>query len=185
MNTKELLALVEEGQISEERIDESVRRILRTKFQLGLFENPYVDVENAVATVGRKEFIEKGKIAQRKSIVLLKNEMNVDSSFALPLSGKPIIYVENIDKDIASQYATVVDSLDDADFAVLRLQTPWDPREGNMIESFFHQGRLHFSEPELSRILEITEKKPTIICVYMDRPAMIPEIAEKTKGSPG
>lgn len=182
MNTQELLELIAEGKIAKARIDESARRILRTKFQLGLFDNPYVDVDRAVSMVGSKEHMEKGKIAQRKSIVLLKNEMEQDSSFVLPLSGKPNLYVENMDKHVVSQYGTVVDSLADADFAILRLQTPWEPRDGNFIEAMFHQGRLDFKEPELSRILEITEKKPTIICMYMDRPAVMLEIVKGTVG---
>lgn len=178
MNTVELLELIAEGQISETRIDASARRILRTKFQLGLFDNPYVDVEEAVAIVGSNAHQEKGKIAQRKSIVLLKNDMHADSSFVLPLAGKPKIYVENIDATVAAGYGVTVDSLDDADIAILRLQTPWEPRDGNFIEALFHQGHLDFKEPELSRILEITRKKPTVICIYMDRPAVMPEIAE-------
>lgn len=182
MNTEELLELIAEGQITEARIDESAKRILRTKFQLGLFDNPYVDVELATSTVGSKEHTEQGKIAQRKSIVLLKNEMKADSSLILPLSGTPKIYIENFKKEIAGDYGIVVDSLVDADFAILRLQTPYEPRDGNFIEAMFHQGYLDFKEPELSRILEIIQKKPTIICMYMDRPAVMPEIVEGTVG---
>jgi beta-glucosidase len=180
MNTKELLELIAEGLITEARIDASARRILRTKFQLGLFDNPYVDVDEAVSIVGSAANQEKGKIAQRKSIVLLKNDMQADSSYVLPLAGKPAIYVENIDAAIAAGYGVVVDSLYDADIAILRLQTPWEPRTGNFIEAMFHQGYLDFQEPELSRILEITRKKPTVICMYMDRPAVMPEIAESS-----
>ena len=76
----------------------------------------------------------------------------------------------------------VVDSLDQADIAVLRLQTPWKEMNGNFIEAMFHQGDLDFRDPELSRILEITKKKPTIICMYMDRPAVMPEIAASAVG---
>ncbi|MCK5701750.1 MAG: glycoside hydrolase family 3 C-terminal domain-containing protein, partial [Cyclobacteriaceae bacterium] len=176
-NTEELLELVKEGQVTEDRIDESVRRLLRAKFQTGLFDNPYVDVDVAERTVGKSEFVEKGKIAQRKSIVLLKNKMKHDSTFLLPLKSDVKIYVENIDKNVAGQYATVVDSLNDADFAVLRLQTPWKQMNGNFMEALFHQGHLNFKEPELSRILEISHKKPTVICMYLDRPAVMPEIA--------
>ena len=182
MNTAELLELIQEEQINESRIDQSVKRLLRAKFQLGLFDSPYVDAEKAEQIVTNKESIKKGKLAQRKSIVLLKNEMNVDSSFVLPLDKNLKIYTENIEMDIASDYATIVDSLDDADFAILRLQTPWEPRSGDMIESFFHQGRLNFEEPELSRILRITKEKPTIICMYMDRPAVMPEIIKNSSG---
>ncbi|UCG88758.1 MAG: glycoside hydrolase family 3 C-terminal domain-containing protein [Gemmatimonadota bacterium] len=180
-NTEELLELIEEGSISEGRIDESARRILRTKFQLGLFDDPYVDAEEAVGIVGSEEHMEMGRLVQRKSIVLLKNEMRADSSYALPLARGLNIYVENIDQETASDYANVVDDLDEADVAVLRLQAPWEPREG-MIEGFFHQGDLDFKEPELSRILDITQRVPTIVAIYLDRPAVIPEIVERAVG---
>lgn len=181
-NSDELLELVAEGQVSELRIDESARRLLRAKFQIGLFDNPYLDVDVAVRTVGKKEFVEKGKEAQRKSIVLLKNVMNADSTMTLPLSGNVRIYVENIDKDVAGGYATIVDSLDDADIAVLRLQTPWTPMSGNFIETMFHQGQLDFQVEELNRILDIAAKKPTVICMYLDRPAVMPELANNVVG---
>ena len=92
------------------------------------------------------------------------------------------IYVENVDKEVAAEYAQVVDSVDEADFAVLRLQTPWEPKNGNMIENFLHQGYLDFQEPELSRILDIVRKKPTVVCMYLERPAVIPEIANSVVG---
>lgn len=181
-NTRELIELVEEGKISENRIDESVKRLLRAKFQMGLFDDPFVDADNAEKIVGKPEFVEKGKQAQRKSIVLLKNERIADSAFVLPLKNSTRIYIENIQKETAQQYAIVVDSLAHADVAVLRLQAPWEPRTGDFIERLFHQGDLDFKEPELSRILKIMEKKPTIVCIYLDRPAVIPEIAERAAG---
>ena len=149
---------------------------------MGLFDNPFVNADKAELIVGKKEFVEKGKLAQRKSIVLLKNKMNIDSTFVLPLKKNIKIYIENINKETALEYATVVDSLADADIAVLRLQTPWDPRSGDMIESFFHQGALDFKQAELSRILKIMEQKPTVVCIYLDRAAVIPEIAENSVG---
>lgn len=182
MNTDELIELVNDGQISEVRINKSVERLLRAKFKMGLFDNPFVDVDEAEQIVGSPKFVEMGKLAQRKSIVLLKNKMNSDSSFVLPLNNKIKIYTENINHEIASEYATVVDSLADADFAVLRLQAPWEPRNGDMIESFFHQGDLDFKEPELTRILKIMEQKPTVVCIYLDRPAVMPQITEKAVG---
>ena len=53
-----IIELVENGQVSETRLDESVRRILRDKFRLGLFDNPYVDVEAAVQLVGNAQFFQ-------------------------------------------------------------------------------------------------------------------------------
>jgi beta-glucosidase len=178
MNTYELVTLVREGLISEDRIDESARRLLRAKFIMGLFDNPYVDEQKAIQVVGNESFVEKGKLAQRQSMVLLKNSTSAHNLPVLPLTGNEKIYIENIDKELASVYATVVDQLADADFALIRLEAPWQPRKGDFIEQFFHQGDLDFKEPELSRILGIMKEKPTIVCIYLDRPAVIPEIAE-------
>jgi len=76
-----LLSLVENGRISERRIDESVRRILEAKFRLGLFEDPYMDPEIASKVVGCKEHREIALSVARKSMTLLKNEGGL-----LPLS---------------------------------------------------------------------------------------------------
>jgi beta-glucosidase len=178
----ELVELVKEGKITEDRIDESVRRILRAKFKMGLFDNPFVDVNQVEEIVGNPDALAKGKLAQRKSIVLLKNTINANSSFALPLNSKAKIYIENIDKSIASNYGNVVESLDEADIAILRIQTPYEKRTGDLVERMFHQGELDFKEPELGRILDIMNKKPTIVCIYLDRAAVIPEIADKAMG---
>lgn len=64
---------VKEGKVSMELIDRAVRRILRLKFKLGLFENPYVDPGYAVETIHAKESQELALQAAREGIVLLKN----------------------------------------------------------------------------------------------------------------
>lgn len=64
----------EKGMINEEAIDEAVRRVLRAKFKLGLFENPYVDPEEASKWNGTKANRELAKKASLESMVLLKND---------------------------------------------------------------------------------------------------------------
>lgn len=79
---------VNNGDIPESRIDEAVRRILRVKFALGLFEHPMPDTKYQ-ATVRSREHLELARQAVRESLVLLKNENNV-----LPLSkDTPVIFV--------------------------------------------------------------------------------------------
>ncbi len=68
---------VQEGKVSIETVDRSVRRILRIKFLLGLFENPYVDVEKAVRESTTKESQQLALQTAREGIVLLKNEKNL------------------------------------------------------------------------------------------------------------
>ena len=72
-----LLELVRSGEISEERIDISVARVLKAKFELGLFEEPYVDASKADEIVRSKESIDIALKAAKESIVLLKNEKKV------------------------------------------------------------------------------------------------------------
>ncbi|MBC2478537.1 glycoside hydrolase family 3 C-terminal domain-containing protein, partial [Clostridium beijerinckii] len=77
----ELPELVKEGDILEEVLDEAVRRVLRVKFLLGLFDNPYrTDAKKEEKTLLCKEHLEAARDISRRSIVLLKNENN-----ALPL----------------------------------------------------------------------------------------------------
>ncbi|MCK5705913.1 MAG: glycoside hydrolase family 3 C-terminal domain-containing protein [Cyclobacteriaceae bacterium] len=75
-----ILNLVNSGRLSERRVNQSVRRLLKEQFELGLFENPYVNANRASYLVGNPSFQRKADIAQRKSIVVLQNKM------ILPLS---------------------------------------------------------------------------------------------------
>jgi len=81
--------LVLSGKISEDRLDESVRRLLIVQFKLGLFENPYVDPQRADSLVGNRRFLELGLEAQKKSVVLLENSQNV-LPLPAPADDKPV-----------------------------------------------------------------------------------------------
>jgi beta-glucosidase len=71
-----LIDLVKTGEISENRIDASVRRILKLKRDLGLFDNPYPEKE-AVKNFGLEEYQSLALKAARESIVLMKNQKNL------------------------------------------------------------------------------------------------------------
>lgn len=72
-----LFQAVKEGLVSESTIDKAVSRILLAKFNLGLFENPYVDPEYAAKITDCKEHRELALQAARESIVLLRNEGSI------------------------------------------------------------------------------------------------------------
>ncbi|MGC8764653.1 MAG: glycoside hydrolase family 3 protein [Brevinematia bacterium] len=93
-----LKKLVESKRVSISRIDEAVRRILRVKFEAGLFDNP--SPEKEIQIVGVNEHKELAREAVRKSIVLLKNENNI-LPFARNL--KHIVVVGPKADDIGSQ----------------------------------------------------------------------------------
>ena len=130
---------------------------------------------------GRISFRAAGAAAQRKSIVLLKNSTLGDKP-ALPLQGRPKLYLENISEEAASPYGEVVHKLEEADLAILRLKAPYEARNNEFLEFLFHAGRLDFEQPELNRLLEIMNRVPTIVDIYLDRPAVIPEIAAAAAG---
>ncbi len=80
---EQLEALVKEGKINIKLIDESVKRILRIKFMLGLFDDPfrYLKKENNLNSTYKPEYLAHARTLAAKSMVLLKNDDNI-----LPLS---------------------------------------------------------------------------------------------------
>ncbi|AJR06163.1 glycoside hydrolase family 3 protein [Photobacterium gaetbulicola] len=106
----EIRTVVEQGLVSEERIDESVKRLLKVQFDLGLFENAYVDADKANEIVGNAEFQEKAQLAQRKAVVLLDNQDQT-----LPLRSNTSLFTMGMDGDIAKEYGFDVTVGDDDD----------------------------------------------------------------------
>lgn len=173
-----VLELIGNGQISNERIDRSVRRLLRLKFQLGLFDNPFVDTDKVSQVLGHPDFAQAGAASQRQAMTLLKNEDGI-----LPLQARPKLYVENVDATIAAQYGQVLATPAEADLAILRLSTPWYPVETkNPFARESHHGDLDFKGDARARIVDLLQSVPTIVILYLDRPAVIPEISAAAKG---
>jgi beta-glucosidase len=172
-----VIELVKTERLSEARIDQSVRRLLRLKFVLGLFDNPFVEEAEVTKVVGHPDSVAAGLKSQGRAMTLLKNENQV-----LPLSGQQKIFVKNMDPAVAAQYAEVVAAPEDADFALLRLETPWVPVDTkNPFARGFHHGDLDFKGQAKSEILDLLQRVPTIVVIYLDRPAVIPEIKEWAK----
>ena len=169
-----VVELVHDKKITEARIDESVKRILKDKFRLGLFDNPYVNKEN-LSIIGNKYFMAKGRESQKRSLTLLKNEGNI-----LPLKKGVKVYLQGFEMEDLKKFGEVVDHPKEADFILLKLKTPFEPRSKYILERFFHQGRLDFPEEEKTELLELIKTKPTITIFRMERPPVIPEINAAT-----
>lgn len=181
-----LLETVKKGMVSEERINESITRLLREKFQLGLFENPYVDVEAAVKTVGNADFQKKGDLALRKSIVLLRNEDKL-----LPIAKKSAnptkVYFETYYDNGRTKNPIIVNrpnvknaniefvgSKEEADVVLLWLI----PNGGSLFSS---QGKpielsLSKNKIDVAHVNEIIQAKPTIVAINFTNPWVIDEI---------
>jgi beta-glucosidase len=172
-----LLALVEQGRVSEARLDLSNRRILREKFRLGLFDQPYVDVERSGEICGNEAFVAAGITAQRRSLVLLKNDA-IAGAPALPANPDANLYVEGIGEETAASYGAVVADPAGADLAIIRIGAPFEPRDNLALEALFHAGSLAFDSDTLAHLLEVCATVPTVVVLDLDRPAVVPELGD-------
>ena len=129
---KHLVELVQDGTLQESELDELVAPMLAYKFQLGLFENPYVDPSVAEKIIGCEEHRKLALEAARKTITLLKNENNV-----LPLDAKRLktiaVIGPNADRELLGGYSgrpkhrtTVLDGI--------------RARVGGDVEVLYHEG---------------------------------------------
>ncbi|MCW5965515.1 MAG: glycoside hydrolase family 3 C-terminal domain-containing protein [Bryobacterales bacterium] len=122
------------------RFEASAVRLLLNMFRTGLFENPYLNVEATEATVGKAEFMTAGFEAQRKSVVMLKNQ-----SGALPLKREATVYIpqryipesrsffgavtparheDALNLEIAGKYFNVTSDPEKADAALVVIASP-------------------------------------------------------------
>ncbi|QGP81232.1 glycoside hydrolase family 3 protein [Sphingobium sp. CAP-1] len=170
-----ILEAVAKGLVSEQRIDESVRRVLRLKFELGLFDNPYVDAAAAARIVGNPAAQAAADAAQRASQVLLRND-----GALLPVAPGKRIWLHGVDAAAARAAGFIV--VDDpvvADVALVRTATPFETLHPH---HFFgarqHEGRLDFraQDKDVQAIARAAAHVPVIVAVEMDRPAILTAI---------
>jgi beta-glucosidase len=181
----DLLEVINSGMVDMALIDNSVLLLLKEKFELGLFENPYVDPDKAEQIVNNESFRERAGVAMRKSIVLLRNENNV-----LPAKERTKIYFEsfqassgrgsgekqkNIFMDNNGIYdVELVDKPEAADMIVL-----WLIPSGNAL--FESQGgpislSLSKNNINVDYINSVAGEKPTVLVVNYTNPWVINEI---------
>ncbi|WP_022892718.1 glycoside hydrolase family 3 protein [Agromyces subbeticus] len=160
--------LVDSGRITEARIDESVRRLLHEKFQLGAFEHRRVDTEAARAECGSPVFFERGVAAQRASLVLL-----AENHGARALAAGSRVLLDGVSPDaLPAADLVAVDELDQADAVLVRLDSPFEPGRGSLGD-FFRGGSLAFTGEVVERMRRYAEHAPVYVSVYLERPAVL------------
>jgi beta-glucosidase len=172
-----IVDLVRSGRLAEERLDSAVRRLLRLKFDLGLFDDPYVDEDAAELTVGRPEFTAAGRDAQRRSLTLLKNS-GPQGQPLLPLAPGTRVYAPDLSEQEIRAHGRPVQGPAEADVAILRLRAPYEARGSYFLEDRFHAGRLDFDAGTLARVADLSRVVPVILDVYLDRPAILGTLAD-------
>ena len=177
-----LLETVNRGLATEERIDESVARLLKEKFELGIFENPYVEEMAADSICGNAKFQERGDLAFRKSIVLLRNDKSM-----LPLKAGTRVYFEKymsargaetphniILPDLNDWNIEFVDAPEKADVVLLWLV----PRSGGLFSS--HGGEINIelssNNIDVAYVNGLKAGKPAVIAINFSNPWVIGEI---------
>ncbi|KAJ4266081.1 hypothetical protein NW762_004055 [Fusarium torreyae] len=173
-----VVELVKKGLVNEARVDQSVRKLLKEKFELGLFDNPFVDPEKAARIAGNDYFSRLGNETQRRAFTLLANK---DDFLPLPLSALDAkFYIEGIEPQaLKSRNLTVVDKPKDADYAFLRLASPFKPTTAGGLPAMINNGSIEFNTTEKARQAKIYETVPTVVDIRLNRPAAVPEVAEK------
>ena len=176
--TSYLIKLIKENIISEGRINESVKRILVNKFELGLFDEPYVDENKINDRVNTKKNIEAGLDAQRKSIVLLEN------NGVLPLKKGMKIFVDGLDNNIAKDFGVLVKDPSDADVIIMYIHTVFNGNQesglnrvfDNFLSTLFPNGDLNFNSEIHTRVENYSKDKELIVVVDLNRPAILEDI---------
>lgn len=165
--------LVDSGRIAESRIDESIRRLLREKFRLGVFENRRVDTAATAEICGSPAFTAAGVEAQRKSLVLLADRGDRIADGARVL-------LDGVDARAATDAGLVpVDDLAEADAVVVRLDAPFEPGKGSLGD-FFRGGSLEFDAATVAKIARYSASAPVYLSVYLERPAVLTPMTDSS-----
>lgn len=176
MHPEIVVQLVRENKIDESRIDRSARRILKNKFELGLFDDPFVDIESVDKLINTQITQKLALDAQRKSVVMLKNNN------LLPLTEETKIYVDGMefkDSDINK-----VNTIEEADVILMYLHTVFngnqEPGTDRLFDRFlsnlFPNTDLRFNNQVIKRASEYSQVKPLILVVDLNRPAILSEL---------
>lgn len=179
--TSYILDLVKNGLVSKARLNQSARRILQPMFELGLFENPYVDPDAAGRIVNGPAFRAAADVAQRRAIVLLKNANGL-----LPLKPGARVLLNGFAAPPAPLASRVASDAATADAIIVKVNAPYRVNETG--KAFFkgtHEGPLIYrgadNESDLNAInAAAATGKPVIVVISMERPSVLSEFIDRT-----
>jgi len=169
-----IVQAVEEGFLTEDRVVEAAQRVLEQKFELGLFEDPYVDPAAAAEIVGSDASRAVALADQARSLTLLSND---DAVLPLtPVEGEsPTVYLYGVAADAAvAAGMTPVDTPEEADVAVVRLT---DPRGGDDLTDLGFTGQ----EADFSALAAAHAAGAVTIAVpQLSRPLVLGNVVEQS-----
>ena len=177
----ELNKAYEQGLLADADLDRACTRLLTELFELGLFDNPYVDEDAAAEIIGAEEISALGAKAQRQSVTLLR------TGEILPLRPNTKIYAyatgrtqsDSVQEKLAAAVekfgATLVDAPEEADLAIVwarpEIALFEDDREGVALSVAPRDNGV-----DVERVVEIEKTVPTLLAVNMTNPWLLAEI---------
>lgn len=185
-NPAELLKAVEQGLLDDAALDRACTRLLTEIFALGLFENPYVDPDEAERAIGGQAVSAMGQQAQRRSVTLLRGN---DDLLPLDLQRDVRLYAyvtgrtqtdrvqRQLEEAVAGVWpgATLVDQPEDAELALVwarpEIALFEDDREGVSLSIDPRDNGV-----DVDRIQHIEQTVPTILAVNLTNPWLLGEI---------
>jgi len=180
-DSTDLRAAIDAGLIDAARVDDAVRQVLMLKFQLGLFDNPYVDVDAAARIAANPDAHAAGLRAQAQAQVLLENQGGV-----LPLKAGSKVWLYQIDPVLAARRGLqVVKDVNEADIAVLRVSSPSERLHPyHFFGAIQDEGRLDFRDGDegYDAIKRASAAVPTVVVVDLFRPAVLTNIRDQVQG---
>lgn len=174
---------VKQGLLSESRIREAAQRILEQKFEIGIFEQPYVDEVRAAQITGSATFVKMGEAAQVKAVVLLQNATAKGSKKPLlPLAAGKKVYLNGVSAEAATRAGfVVVTDPAQADVAIFHVPAPFQSEHtGNFFGGRQHEGRLNYTDQDAAYVefVRVSAMVPTIFATNLERPILLKNVVE-------
>ena len=168
-DTSLILDLLQRGVIDEARIDASVRRLVG--LQNALYGGS--DRTPDAAAIGDPDSIRLGLTAQSRCMVLISQ-----STLRLPLAGPLSVHVVGLDPSaLPKDWRTATDP-SDADLAIVRIDSPFTPRNEYFLESGMEQGSLELDTDTVQRLSALAALTRVVLVVRMTRPTILSPILD-------
>ncbi|RSZ66058.1 glycoside hydrolase family 3 protein [Corynebacterium hylobatis] len=181
----ELIRAIEQGLLADADLNQACTRLLTEIFALGLFENPYVDVEAAGEIIGGAEVAALGEKAQRQSVTLLRSDGLLPLDLTRPVKVHPFVTGRTLIDDVQATLvdsigrvwagAEIVDDPADAEIALVwarpEIALFEDDREGVALSVDPRANGV-----DIDRVREIEQTVPTLLVVNFTNPWLLGEI---------
>lgn len=174
-DTQLVLDLLESGDITEDRVDASVRRTISLMRDLGLTA-PNSGSSETSPVIGSAEHIDLGVATQAASLTVLTNK-TVTEAPLLPISAPQQAYLVGVDASALPDGWTA-SPLETATIALVRAHAPFEERDTYFLENGMEQGSLDLGEDFIEEMRAVAEHVPLVFVITLTRPAILTPLVD-------